>query len=143
MCKRALSATVIAAAITASIAPAALAGVPAVDEYTLRPPDAGGKHLGPDAPNPRVDELPALVREQLESRPDGAALAQIATARELGAPEVLPGAGGPAEAGPGESGAGGAALSALTEPAALGILAALATMIAVGVMRSRGLLGGA
>jgi hypothetical protein len=143
------------AAVTVSAAWSATpaAADPSTDEYTLRLPDAGGRQLGPEAPNPRVSDLPASTQQQLEDNPDGDTLAQIATAPELGAPAVLPaqipagaiGAGTGTGTGTGDDessggGAAGAAVSALGEPAALGVLGTLAAMIAFGIgwtMRSR------
>jgi hypothetical protein len=74
---------------TLSAAPApAEATDPAVEEYTLRYPNAKGKS-DPAATNPRsrLSRLTPDVAAKLAGSPDKDALAVLATAAELGAPE--------------------------------------------------------
>jgi len=82
-------------AVFAAPATAAVASPPAVDQYTQHLPTAG---LGSSAPNgappvARLDLLPSKTRAAL-SGPDGLLLAQIATARGLGAPATAPASNG-------------------------------------------------
>jgi hypothetical protein len=138
------------AAITAvAMMPAGSAlAAPAVDEYTLRLPDASGdKNLGPSSPQAEPRELPAAVRDELEGSPDGPALAQIATADELAAPVQArgSGAGEPAIDEDSTEGRGflSAALSTLGDPIGIAILLALAGIVAaVVLLRSRASGGG-
>lgn len=116
------------------VAMAALTGVafaqgPAVEEYTLRIPDARGKkHLGPNEPRAKPGDLPADVRQGLAGSSEGPLLAEIATARKLGAPPV-PAGSGPVAADDDASADGrgfvSAALSTLGDPLALLLIAAL------------------
>ena len=84
-------------AVLVAPATAAVASPPAVDQYTQHLPDAGGGS-GPasgDAPVARPELLSgktqaALSRSGVSGR-DGQLLAQIATARDLGAPESTDG----------------------------------------------------
>lgn len=72
------------------LASAALAN-PAVDEYKLRLPDAKGKdhdQNGAD-PTPTLGALPAPTVEGLRHNKNGKALAAVATAPDLGAPQPM------------------------------------------------------
>jgi hypothetical protein len=82
-----LSAVAVAAVVAA---PSATAAPPAVDEYTLRIPTAGGAERPTTAPEVRPGELPTAVALRLERAADGPALTQIATATALGAPQSVP-----------------------------------------------------
>jgi hypothetical protein len=80
-------------ALLAAASPAAAVD-PAVKEYSLTFPNARGKsYPGADTPTARLSEVGPLVRAALEdsNRPDGKALATIATAPELGAPDIASG----------------------------------------------------
>jgi hypothetical protein len=77
-------------ALMALLVAAAPAGAvdPAVKEYSLNFPNARGKsYPGAETPTPRPSELAPAGRRALEQSPNGKALATIATAPELGAPE--------------------------------------------------------
>jgi hypothetical protein len=85
-------------AVLAAPATAAVASPPAVDQYTQHLPEAGGGS-GPasgDTPIARPELLPRKTVADLSGH-DGQLLAQIATARDLGAPAHIrstrPGAG--------------------------------------------------
>lgn len=77
---------IVVVALLAAPATAA-ASPPAVDQYTQHLPDAGGGSAPADGGTPvaRPALLPKETQEAL-SGPDGERLAQIATARDLGAP---------------------------------------------------------
>jgi hypothetical protein len=71
-------------------APTAAAVDPAVEQYSLQFPNAkGNSHPGAEPPSARPSELSPLIRGALSDsrRSDGKALATVATAPELGAPE--------------------------------------------------------
>jgi hypothetical protein len=69
------------------VAPPAGAVSPAVKEYSLNFPNAkGNSYPGTETPTPRPSQLSPRVRRGLGQRPDGKALAAVATAPELGAP---------------------------------------------------------
>ena len=116
-------------------APGASAVGPAVNEYSLNFPSSSGKsYPGAETPTARPSELPPVVRRALSDsdRPNGKALATVATAPELGAP---PSAVGGTHANPGDgeiaSGETPSALGAIStefdDPAVLlGLLALLA-----------------
>jgi hypothetical protein len=76
-------------AVFAAPATAAVASPPAVDQYTQHLPTAGGGSGAPGETPPvaRLDLLPSKTRAAL-SGPDGQLLAQIATAKGLGAPAL-------------------------------------------------------
>jgi hypothetical protein len=81
-------------AVLAAPATAAAACPPAVDQYTQHLPGAGcGSAAGEQAPVALLRLLPGEVRADLTG-PDGRLLAQIATARELGAPALADEGGG-------------------------------------------------
>jgi hypothetical protein len=111
--------------------------VPATDEYTLDVPDAKGQRDDPaSAPGPDAAALPEGVAEQLRKDPNGKALATIATADEIGAPDA-------GETSEEESGDDPSTLSAaaggLVDPVAIGIgLAVLAAAAAFALFRRRG-----
>jgi hypothetical protein len=72
-------------------APGASAAGPAINEYSLNFPNSNGKsYPGAETPTARPSELPPIVRQALSDpdRPDGKALATVATAPELGAPDT-------------------------------------------------------
>lgn len=74
-------------AVLAAPATAAVASPPAVDQYTQHLPDAGGGSAPADGGTPVA--RPGLLSKETQealSGPDGERLAQIATARDLGAP---------------------------------------------------------
>ena len=81
-------------ALLATPATAAMACPPAVDQYTEHLPGAGscGRAAGGKTPVARSGLLPDDVLAALSGR-DGRLLAQIATARDLGAPAVRGSAG--------------------------------------------------
>jgi hypothetical protein len=80
-------------ALLATPATAAMACPPAVDQYTEHLPGAGScGRAGGDTPVARSGLLPDSVLAALSGR-DGRLLAQIATARDLGAPAVRGSAG--------------------------------------------------
>jgi hypothetical protein len=94
--RRTCSAFVMLCAIAALLvaAPGASAVGPAVNEYSLNFPNSQGKsYPGAETPTARPSELPPVVRQALSDsdRPDGKALATIATAPELGAPDTASG----------------------------------------------------
>jgi hypothetical protein len=69
------------------LVPPAGAVSPAVKEYSLNFPNAKGKsYPGAETPSARPSELSPRVRRALSHRPDGKALAAVATAPALGAP---------------------------------------------------------
>jgi hypothetical protein len=74
-------------AVLVAPATAAVASPPAVDQYTQHLPQAGGGStpFTEGAPVARPELLPSKTQADL-SGPDGQRLAQIATARDLGAP---------------------------------------------------------
>jgi hypothetical protein len=74
-------------AVLATPTTAAVASPPAVDQYTRHLPSAGARS-GPARGKPPVARPGLLPRKTLAalSGPDGQLLAQIATARDLGAP---------------------------------------------------------
>jgi hypothetical protein len=81
-------------AVLAAPATAAMASPPAVDQYTVHLPAAGG------GPGPAGGEIPVARPGLLSGKtlaalsgPDGQLLAQIATARDLGAPAPSEGGG--------------------------------------------------
>src|SRR6188768_3204397 len=76
-------------AVFAAPATAAVASPPAVDQYTQHLPTAGvgSGTPGKTPPVARLDLLPPKTRAALAG-PEGQLLAQIATARGLGAPAV-------------------------------------------------------
>jgi hypothetical protein len=91
--RRTCSACVGLCAIAALLvaAPGASAVGPAVNEYSLNFPNSKGtSYPGAEAPTASPTELPPIVRQALSDsdRPDGKALATVATARELGAPDT-------------------------------------------------------
>ena len=75
-------------AVLAAPATAAVASPPAVDQYTQHLPQAGGGPAPSDGGTPvaRPELLPKETQQVLSGR-DGQQLAEIATARDLGAPE--------------------------------------------------------
>lgn len=77
-------------AVFAAPATAAVASPPAVDQYTQHLPTAGVGSGAPGATPPvaRLNLLPRDTRAALASGPKGQLLAQIATARGLGAPAL-------------------------------------------------------
>ena len=112
-------------AVFAAPATAAVASPPAVDQYTQHLPTAG---LGSSAPNvappvARLDLLPSKTRAAL-SGPDGQLLAQIATARGLGAPATAP-------ASNGDSGTHHGLVAAAADTAGTGATLALIGALAV------------
>jgi hypothetical protein len=112
-------------AVLAVPATAALASPPAVDQYTQHLPNAGGGATPSSEGSPvaRPELLPSKTREDL-SGDNGRRLAQIATARELGAPATL-GRGGSGAAGTGVTSAdeqGFAAVAADTVLSGPGLL---------------------
>jgi hypothetical protein len=106
--------------------PQAAAVDPAISEYAPSFPNAKGKsYPGADTPSANSSELTPAVRQALRGRPDGKALAAIATSPELGAPETKSGSGQVV------GGDTPSALSALTgalddAPVILGLIALLA-----------------
>ena len=90
--RRAATATAVGALLLA-FASTAL-GNPAVNEYKLRLPDAKGKDHPASDPTPIepavVEELPAPTIKKLHHKKDGKALAAVATAPDLGAPQPVP-----------------------------------------------------
>jgi hypothetical protein len=76
-------------AVFAAPATAAVASPPAVDQYTQHLPTAGGGSGAPGETPPvaRLGLLPSKTQAAL-SGPDGQLLAQIATAKGLGAPAL-------------------------------------------------------
>jgi hypothetical protein len=67
----------------------AWAADPAVEEYSLRFPNAKGKSdAGAGNPRGKPSDLAPGVRRDLAESPNGKALAAVATAPELGAPEL-------------------------------------------------------
>jgi hypothetical protein len=131
-CRGRTTALIAATAIaTLSLTGTAPAQGPAVDEYKLRLPDAkGGRSLGPEEPQARPSALPAEVRAGLKGSSEGPLLTEIATARELGAPQSVPSTASAqpisgAEDGPEGRGFLSAALSTLGDPLALLLIAAL------------------
>jgi hypothetical protein len=83
--------TAILVIATLCLAPSPAAAVdPAVSEYSLNFPNSKGKsYPGSETPTARPKELPPIVRRALSdsARENGKALAALATAPELGAPE--------------------------------------------------------
>jgi hypothetical protein len=74
-------------AVLAAPATAAVASPPAIDQYTQHLPEAGGGSIPSSGGTPAAQ--PGLLSEKTQaalSGPDGRRLAQIATARDLGAP---------------------------------------------------------
>ena len=68
-------------------------GNPAVNEYKLRMPDAKGKDHEAEDPTPSapaLEALPAPTVEKLHHKKNGKALAAVATAPDLGAPQPMP-----------------------------------------------------
>ncbi len=134
----------LAALIVLGSAQSAVAA-PAVEQYDSRLPNARGEASpGQSAPRSRPEELPAAVRRQLEKTPDGAALAGIATADELGAPPARAAQEGIDEGSTDERGILSAAGSTLGDPIGIAVLLALAA-IAGGIIllqRSRAGRGG-
>jgi hypothetical protein len=85
--RHALGAAALVLLATALLAPAAFAGS-AVDEYSLDLPDSKGKVESPEqAPLAQPSSLPPTVVAKLAHDPHGKALATIATASALGAPQ--------------------------------------------------------
>lgn len=75
--------------------PAQASAGPAADEYKLRFPNAKGNgDANPEAPQAQLDQLPPEVARELANDPEGKALATIATAKALGAPDTLEASGG-------------------------------------------------
>jgi hypothetical protein len=118
-------------AVFAAPATAAVASPPAVDQYTQHLPTAGVGSGTPGSATPvaRLNLLPSKTRAAL-SGPDGQLLAQIATARGLGAPAA-------ASDSNGDSGAPGARHGFVTvvadtagTGASLALIAALAVIAA-------------
>jgi hypothetical protein len=82
-------AAVCAVAALLVAAPPAGAVNPAVNEYSLNFPNAKGKsYPGTETPTARPAELAPIVRKALGHSPNGTALAAVATASELGAPDA-------------------------------------------------------
>ena len=101
---------------------------PAVDEYTNRFPTASGKDHGNGATLPTGNPLalPPAVAAQLATDPNGKALAAVATASSLGAPQLQPG----------DTGSGTSLLHALFDPVVL-LLAAAVVAIVLTTQRAR------
>ena len=76
-------------AVFAAPATAAVASPPAVDQYTQHLPGAGGVSTPPSEGTPvaRPELLPSKTQADLSGH-NGQLLAQIATARDLGAPAL-------------------------------------------------------
>lgn len=133
---------VVAAALAAAMAAPTQAAPPAVDEYTLDLPGAGGpKH--PDRPSePKPEALVPETRDAL-SAPEDEALVAIATDPELGAlkrvaakPEPYRGGGRPLG---GESrGFVAAAAGAVNDARMLALLGALGLIALVALVAARG-----
>ena len=109
-------------------------GNPAVNEYKLRLPDAKGKDH-PDTSNPVpsppvVEELPAPTVEKLRHKKNGKALAAVATAPDLGAPQPTP------EKTDGDESLLGGLFRSLADPLALLVLLGMAA-IGFGAYRVR------
>jgi hypothetical protein len=84
--RRSLTWVAVIVAVLATPATTALASPPAVDQYTQHLPTAGGGgRAGSKPPIARLGLLPGKTRAAL-SGADGQVLAQITTARGLGAP---------------------------------------------------------
>jgi len=114
-------------------APGSASGAPAVDEYTLRVPDArGDANLGQTAPRSQPGELPTSVRRELGGSADEEALATIATADELRAPPRVKGDANAAVAAVDADGRGllGAMLSGVADPLGLAAILGLAGITA-------------
>lgn len=128
---RALLAVIVC--VLAAPATAAMACPPAVDQYTEHLPGAGGCS-GPGSGATPVARSGLLSSKTLAalSGPDGALLAQIATARDLGAPAIPDSAGGDA----GTSGDGRGFPTAAV--ATVGTAPALALVGALGVIALAG-----
>jgi hypothetical protein len=132
-----------AAVLVALVVAESAVAAPAVEQYDLRLPDARGEaSVGQTAPQSHPEELPAAVRQQLEKSPDGAALASIATADELRAPQGRQG--GIDDESTDERGILSAAGSTLGDPAGIAVLLALAAIAGaiVALQRSRAGRGG-
>ena len=115
------------ALVIALLLPASALGGSAVDQYSLDLPDAKGKVESPErGPVAHPSDLPPTVTAQLAHNRHGKALATIATAGELGAPPP-PGAAQltNVDVAGDEPSTLGALLSALGDPAAIGMLLAL------------------
>jgi hypothetical protein len=126
--------TVIVAVLAAPATPA-VASPPAVDQYTQHLPEAGGG-AGPasgEAPVARPELLPSKTVKALNGGRDGQLLAQIATARDLGAPAAV-GAGTGVTSGDGRGFASAVAHTAGTGPS-LALIGALAGIALAGGIR--------
>lgn len=124
-------------AITCATASSAYAA-PAIDEYTLRLPDASGEgDIGPNAPSQaQPSELPSKVRSELKKSADAPSLASIATAEGFKAPPPVPAE--LDEDSTDDRGFVSAAGSILTDPIGIAVFLALAGIIAAAVfLRSR------
>jgi hypothetical protein len=120
-------------AVLAGPATAAVASPPAVDQYTQHLPTAGGGSgpVGGEPPVALSGLLPSATLAAL-SGPDGHRLAQIATARSLGAPAITASASkGRSAAGPRRGFATVAAETAGTGPS-LALIGALAVIAVAG-----------
>lgn len=96
-------------------------GNPAVDEYSNRFPTASGKDHGNGGTLPTGDPLalPPAVAAQLATDPNGKALAAVATASSLGAPQLQPG----------DTGSGTSLLHALLDPVVLLLAVAVVAIV--------------
>lgn len=136
----------LAAAVSLLLAVPAAAIPPAAKEYSLQFPNAKGKsQTGADRPEAVPLELPLTTRRQLERSSHGKTLATIATASELGAPELAP---VPVDRGtarsrqapiPSVTSALGVALG---DPVAIVLLAGLGAVLLAGLALRRGREGG-
>lgn len=117
------TALALAACVALALAlPSHALGGPATKEYTPKFPNAKGKQQkGEAAADPAA--LPPSVADQLQRNIKGKALATIATAEELGAPEVVDTDTG------GEPSLLSALLSSLLDPIVIGVAVAMVAIV--------------
>jgi hypothetical protein len=135
--RRRWNTTLLAVSVMACMASSAHAA-PAIDEYTLRLPDAAGEgDVGPNAPSrAQPSELPSKVRTELKKSSDAPSLASIATAEGFKAPPPV--SGELDEEATDDRGFVSAAGSTLTDPIGIAMFLALAGIIATAAfLRSR------
>jgi hypothetical protein len=118
----------VAVIVAVLAAPATAAGTPpAVDQYTVHLPAAGGGPgpAGGEIPVARPGLLPGEILAAL-SGPDGRLLARIATARDLGAPRFTSSAGLGTQNGASENGFATVVADTIGTAPALALFGALA-----------------